>query len=52
MCKCTDLVCRLERLGSTLVNEEMYEKVTIIYDVEVDSSQSLPAFVIPRIINP
>ena len=35
MCKFTDLVCRLERSGSTLLNEEMYEKVTIICDVEV-----------------
>ena len=48
MCKCTDLVCRLERLGWTLVNEEMYEKVTIIYDVEVALVGSAASFSLDR----
>ena len=47
MCTFTDLVCRLERLGSTLVNEEMYEKVTIIY-VEVALVGSAASFSFDR----
>ena len=38
----------LERLGWTLVNEEMYEKVTIIYDVEVALVGSAASFSLYR----